>query len=61
MATVRNASPVAQTIPSIGLTVAAGATFEAPDEVAAELVARPDFDTPAPTRKPAPLGKSKES
>lgn len=59
MATVRNASPVAQHIPSLGLTVAPGATFDCPDEVAAELVERPDFDKPTP-RKPAP-GKSKES
>lgn len=44
-------SPVAQTIPSPRPHgVAAGATFEAPDEVAAELVARP----PTSTRPPQP-------
>ena len=63
MATVRNASPVTQTIPSLGLEVPAGETFEAPADVAAELVERPDFDkppAPKPTKSPA-SGKSKES
>ena len=59
MATVRNASSVTQTIPSLDVTVAPDDTFECPDEVAAELVERPDFDTPTP-KKPA-TGKSKES
>lgn len=59
MAIVRNASPVAQTIPSIGLTVDAGDTFECSAELAAELVERPDFDTP--TTKSPTKGKSKES
>jgi hypothetical protein len=59
MATVLNVSSVAQLIPSLGLTVAPGASFDCPDEVAAELVERPDFAKPTPP-KPA-AGKSKES
>lgn len=51
MATVRNASAVAQTIPSIGLTVPAGETFECSAELAAELVERPDFERPSAPRK----------
>lgn len=51
MATVRNASPVAQTIPSIGLTVEPGDTFECSAELAAELVERPDFERPSAPRK----------
>ena len=51
MATVRNASTVAQTIPSLGVTVEPGETFEAPAEVAAELVERPDFERPTSPRK----------
>lgn len=62
MATVRNASTVTQTIPSLGVVVAPGETFEAPDEVAAELVERPDFDTPPAPKSTKPAsGKSKES
>ena len=51
MATVRNASPVTQTIPSLGLVVPAGETFEAPADVAAELVERPDFERASAPRK----------
>lgn len=51
MATVRNASTVAQTIPSLGLTVAPGETFEAPTDVAAELAERPDFERATAPRK----------
>lgn len=51
MATVRNASAVAQTIPSLGLTVAAGDAFECSAELAAELVERPDFERPVSPRK----------
>lgn len=68
MATVRNASTVAQTIPSLGVTVEPGETFEAPADVAAELVERPDFERPtsprkrtdkkAPARKKAPAKTS---
>jgi len=59
MATLRNVSPVAQSIPSLGLIVAAGDPFECPDDVAAELAERADFAVPN-TKKPA-AGKSKES
>ena len=51
MATLRNASAVTQTIPSLGLEVPAGETFEAPADVAAELVERPDFERPVSPRK----------
>lgn len=57
MATVRNASPVAQTIPSIGLTVEPGDTFECSAELAAELVERPDFERPSAPRKKAAAAK----
>ena len=60
MATLRNVSTVAQSIPSLGLTVAKGDTFECPDDVAAELAERPEFAVPTTTKKPA-AGKSKES
>ena len=59
MPTVLNASTVAQTIPALGVTVPAGETFECSEELAAELIERPDFAKPNPPRKPA--GKSKES
>lgn len=59
MATLRNASTVAQHIPSLNVVVAPGETFECPDDVAAELAERPDFAKPTPP-KPA-AGKSKES
>lgn len=58
MATVRNASPVAQTIPSLGVTVEPGDTFECPADVAAELVERPDFERPKAAAKKAPAKTS---
>jgi len=61
VATLRNASSVTQSIPSIGLIVAPGDTFECSAELAAELAERPDFERPkrgarkaSPAKKAAP-------
>lgn len=58
MAKVLNTTKSVVSIPALGLDVEPGAEFDAPDEIAAELVARPGFAEP-PKPKATPAAKTK--
>jgi hypothetical protein len=48
VAQIKNVSKVAQTLPTLGLSAAAGEVFDVSDEVADELAARPEFEVVKP-------------
>lgn len=54
---IRNTGPVPVSIPALGVDVEPGDTFDAPDELATELLGRPGFDQPAKPRKPRGVSK----